>query len=68
MRLQAVWTHCVKIGPERRTSQTSRPIRGLHLNQEPHSSRSMRTELGISNTNLVYQNGATHNPAILTPF
>ena len=46
MRLQAVWTHCVKIGSERRTSQTYRPIRGLHLKQEPYRSRSMRTELG----------------------
>jgi len=47
VRLQAVWTHCVKIGPERRPSQTSRPIRGLHLKKEPYRSGSMRTELGV---------------------
>jgi len=35
VRLQAVWTHCVKIGPERLPSQTSRPIRGVQLRQEP---------------------------------
>jgi len=46
VRLSAVWTHCVQIGPERRPSQTSPAIRGLHFKQEPYRSGPLRTELG----------------------